>query len=63
MYRRLVCLGLLLTLGGCHKAQPLHATHATHANEPPDIAWFDGSLDGAFIVAKRENRPVLIYWG
>jgi len=63
MYRRLVCLGLLLTLGGCHKAQPLHANHATHANEPPDIAWFDGSLDGAFIVAKRENRPVLIYWG
>jgi thiol-disulfide isomerase/thioredoxin len=63
MYRRLICLGLLLTLGACHKAQPLHATHVTHANEPPDIAWFDGSLDGAFIVAKRENRPVLIYWG
>ena len=63
MYRRLVCLGLLLTLGSCQKTQPLHATHATHANEPPDIAWFDGSLDGAFIVAKRENRPVLIYWG
>ena len=37
--------------------------HATHANEPRDIAWFDGSLQGAFIVAKRENRPVLIYWG
>jgi len=63
MYRRLLCLGLLLALGGCHKAQPLHATHASHASEPPDIAWFDGSLDGAFIVAKRENRPVLIYWG
>ena len=63
MYRRLVCLGLLLALGSCHKAQPLQATHASHANEPPDIAWFDGSLDGAFIVAKRENRPVLIYWG
>jgi thiol-disulfide isomerase/thioredoxin len=53
----------MLLLVSCHKAQPLHATHATHANEPPDIAWFDGSLDGAFIVAKRENRPVLIYWG
>jgi thiol-disulfide isomerase/thioredoxin len=56
-------LGLMLLLVSCHKAQPLHANHATHANEPPDIAWFDGSLDGAFIVAKRENRPVLIYWG
>jgi thiol-disulfide isomerase/thioredoxin len=63
MYRYRAALGLLLLLAGCHKAQPLHATHATHANEPPDIAWFDGSLDGAFIVAKRENRPVLIYWG
>lgn len=63
MYRRSAWLALLLLLGSCHKAQPLHAVHATHANEPPDIAWFDGSLDGAFIVAKRENRPVLIYWG
>jgi thiol-disulfide isomerase/thioredoxin len=63
MYRHLTCVGLLLTLAACHKPQPLRATHATHANEPPDIAWFDGSLDGAFIVAKRENRPVLIYWG
>jgi thiol-disulfide isomerase/thioredoxin len=63
MYRYRAALGLLLLLGGCQKSQPLHATHATHANEPPDIAWFDGSLDGAFIVAKRENRPVLIYWG
>ncbi len=62
MYRRLA-LSLLLLLAGCQKSQPLHATHAAHANEPPDIAWFDGSLDGAFIVAKRENRPVLIYWG
>lgn len=63
MFRGLVCLSLLLTLASCHKSQPLRATHATHANEPPDIAWFDGSLDGAFIVAKREKRPVLIYWG
>lgn len=63
MYRRSAWLALLLLLGSCHKAQPLHASHATHANEPPDIAWFDGSLDGAFIVAKRESRPVLIYWG
>jgi thiol-disulfide isomerase/thioredoxin len=64
MYRKILGLGLLLlTLGSCEKAQPLHANHVTHANEPRDIAWFDGSLDGAFIVAKRENRPVLIYWG
>lgn len=63
MNRHWIALALLLMLASCQKTQPLHATHATHANEPPDIAWFDGSLDGAFIVAKRENRPVLIYWG
>jgi protein disulfide-isomerase len=63
MRARRICLSLLLLLAACHKAQPPHAQHATHANEPRDIAWFDGSLQGAFIVAKRENRPVLIYWG
>jgi protein disulfide-isomerase len=54
---------ILLLLAACQKAPPPPALHATHANEPPDIAWFDGSLQGAFIVAKRENRPVLLYWG
>jgi thiol-disulfide isomerase/thioredoxin len=54
---------LLLALVACQKAPPPPALHATRANEPPDIAWFDGSLQGAFIVAKRENRPVLLYWG
>ncbi len=56
-----LALGVLLLLAGCHKSQPLHAQHAQH--EPHDISWFDGSLDGAFTVAKRENRPVLLYWG
>jgi thiol-disulfide isomerase/thioredoxin len=63
MDARRVCLSLVLLLAGCTKSQPPHAQHATHANEPRDIAWFDGSLQGAFIVAKRENRPVLLYWG
>jgi protein disulfide-isomerase len=63
MYARLISVALLMLLVGCHRSQPLHAQHASHANEPRDIAWFDGSLEGAFIVAKRENRPVLLYWG
>jgi protein disulfide-isomerase len=56
-----LALGVLLLLAGCHKSAPLHAQHSRH--EPRDIAWFDGSLEGAFTVAKRENRPVLLYWG
>ena len=63
MSRRAFPWIVLLALAACQKAAPPPTLHATHANEPPDIAWFDGSLQGAFIVAKRENRPVLIYWG
>jgi thiol-disulfide isomerase/thioredoxin len=63
MDARRICLSLLLLLASCNKSPPPHAQHATHANEPRDIAWFDGSLQGAFIVATRENRPVLLYWG
>ncbi len=62
MDARWICLSLVLLLAGCNKSQPPRAQHAPHAL-PRDIAWFDGSLQGAFIVAKRENRPVLLYWG
>jgi protein disulfide-isomerase len=61
MYARLMAVGLLFLLASCHRSQPLHAQHVQH--EPRDIAWFDGSVEGAFVVAKRENRPVLLYWG
>jgi protein disulfide-isomerase len=63
MSRRVLPWMLLLILAACQKQAPAPAVHATHANEPPDIAWFDGSLQGAFIAAKRESRPVLLYWG
>jgi protein disulfide-isomerase len=62
MDARWICLSLVLLLAGCNKSQPPRAQHAPHAL-PRDIAWFDGSLQGAFVVAKRENRPVLLYWG
>jgi protein disulfide-isomerase len=63
MSRHVLPWMLLLALAACQRSAPPPALHATHANEPPDIAWFDGSLEGAFIVAKREDRPVLLYWG
>jgi thioredoxin-related protein len=61
MYARLMAISLLVLLSSCHRSQPLHAQHAPH--EPRDISWFDGSVEGAFTVAKRENRPVLLFWG
>jgi thioredoxin-related protein len=61
MYARLMAIGLLVLMSSCHRSQPLHAQHAPR--EPHDISWFDGSVEGAFTVAKRENRPVLLFWG
>ncbi len=64
MRQRLNFLGLLLMLAACHRSEPLHATHApANSAEPREISWFDGSLSGAFIAAKLESRPVLLYWG
>lgn len=29
----------------------------------PGIDWFDGPIDKAFVAAKAQNKPVLLYWG
>ncbi|HTW75906.1 MAG TPA: thioredoxin family protein [Steroidobacteraceae bacterium] len=29
----------------------------------PEIAWFNGSVADAFATAKREDKPVLLFWG
>ncbi len=33
------------------------------ADAPPAIAWFRGSVEGAFAEAHAEGKPVLLYWG
>jgi thioredoxin-related protein len=30
---------------------------------PPGIAWHTGDVDSAFARAKRENKPLFLYWG
>jgi len=61
--RWLCALALLAALAACQQSQPPPATRVTHPNAPPGIAWFDGSVEQAFDAAKRERRPVLLYWG
>lgn len=39
------------------------ATHAQHAAEEAHIAWYDGTVDEAFALAKAEDKPILLYWG
>lgn len=61
MIRRIACLSLLV-LAACHKAAaPVPQT--AHPDAPSGIAWFEGSVEDALVAARRENRPVLLYWG
>jgi len=55
--------GPAVLLVSCHKAQPLHANHATHANDRPISPgrWQPGWR--VHSGQARETGPVLIYWG
>lgn len=37
--------------------------HTNGAAEEAHIAWFDGTVDEAFALAKAEDKPILLYWG
>jgi thioredoxin-related protein len=39
------------------------ATPAKTAEAGDDLPWFRGSVEEAFALAKRERRPVFLYWG
>jgi thioredoxin-related protein/tetratricopeptide (TPR) repeat protein len=56
MMRLLVVLGMALWVGV--------AAAATSGSAPKDgIAWFDGDVDAAFAQARRERKPLFLYWG
>ena len=67
--RRFLIGFLLLALSilafACAKeAEAPAADVATTAEKPADeIAWFQGSVEEAFALAKQERRPVFLYWG
>jgi thiol-disulfide isomerase/thioredoxin len=69
-------LALALGLWGCSQRErtagaPPEQASATApsgsatvpADAPPGIAWFRGSVEGAFDQARSEGKPVLLYWG
>jgi thioredoxin-related protein len=58
----LVSLVLALLLAGCDRKPPTPQT-PTHAQQAAGISWFDGSVDGAFVTAKRTDKPVFLFWG
>jgi thiol-disulfide isomerase/thioredoxin len=51
-------LGALLALA-CVLPAPGSAADAL----PPGVAWHAGDVDGAFAAAKKQNKPLFLYWG
>lgn len=45
------------------EAIPAEAEVEEAAVETAEIAWFEGSVEEAFALAKSENRPLFLYWG
>jgi len=61
-------LVLLLLTAACggparQQAAPEPAPEAVTAPADDGIPWFEGSVEAAFELAKRERRPVFLYWG
>jgi len=36
---------------------------STKTETVPHISWFEGSVEEAFAIAERENKPIFLYWG
>src|SRR6185437_1793269 len=61
---------LLLAIAAASGCHPAHAPQSAAAargtvssDAPAQIAWFNGSVVDAFATAKRESKPVLLFWG
>ena len=56
---------LLLILTACGGEPSADSTAETPlpAAHHDGIAWFDGSVDDAFTLAKQQNKPLFLYWG
>jgi thiol-disulfide isomerase/thioredoxin len=54
---------LTLVAGGCGEEQTTTVGTSETAEHHVGIAWFDGSPDAAFALAKTEGKPLFLYWG
>ena len=54
MKRILLALAAVWWIGGALAASPA---------SPDTIAWFQGDVDAAFAQARRERKPLFLYWG
>jgi len=73
----LALLIALLVLSACDRPPEAERTDAIEAAEvtpsallapeakpvKQEIAWFDGSIDQAFALARAQDKPLFLYWG
>jgi thioredoxin-related protein len=54
---------LLVTAVACGQKSDTPEPATDTAEHHDGIAWFDGSPDAAFVLAKSEGKPLFLYWG
>ncbi|MFO1400937.1 MAG: thioredoxin family protein [Steroidobacteraceae bacterium] len=68
--RAVLACAVLALIAACHGRGPSPASAATAApaaagSDAPasGVAWIEGDMDAALAQARRERRPLLVYWG
>ena len=58
-----------LCAAACGQSQPVTsptlaaAADAAHSSRPAGVAWFEGGVAQAFLVAQQQHKPVFVYFG
>lgn len=55
-------LGASIVLSACHRADEQQPSNSSAPAEA-DIAWLKEDVDAAFVAAREQGKPVLLYWG
>jgi thiol-disulfide isomerase/thioredoxin len=53
----------LATTPACRYESQTGSPKPASAAQAAEIDWFDGTVEEAFEIAKKERRPVFLYWG
>lgn len=63
----LMAIGIGLFYGGAFDRtgtdSGADAGHADSTADEAHISWYDGSVEDAFVLARTQDKPVLLYWG
>ena len=61
---RLICLTtVILALAACGQEPDRSPNTSGGSQAATEIAWYEGDVDSAFALAKRQGKPLFLYWG